>query len=133
MEVLVVGLFGNDESAEQEKDEAAPAHGIDAQLVAGQGQDDAGQEQAPGDPGKNLPVFGQLLVFRFDVQKTAHDKVGADDQEQKVQGDASGRVVLEHAEDGQGAGNAGQAEVKNIDKFALQAKVPPMKSHYSRF
>ena len=81
MKVLVVGLFGHDERAEQEEDEAAPAQAIDAQLVAGQGQDDAQEEQAPGDPGEDLPVLAQLLVFRFDVQEAADNEVGADNEE----------------------------------------------------
>ena len=54
---------------------------MDAQLVAGQGQDDAQEEQAPGDPGEDLPVLAQLLVFRFDVQEAADNEVGADNEE----------------------------------------------------
>ena len=31
-------------------------------------------------------------------------------------------MVLEHAEDGQGAGNAGQEEIENVDQFTAQRK-----------
>lgn len=81
VKVLVVGLFRHDERAEQEEDEAGPAQAVDAQLIAGQGQDDAQEEQGPGDPGEDLPVLAQLLVFRFDVQEAADNEVGADNEE----------------------------------------------------
>lgn len=87
VKILVVGLLRHDEAADQEGDEAAPAHGGAAGLVAADGHADANQQDGPSDPGQDLPVLVQLRVFALDVQEATDHEVGTDDQAQDVQDD----------------------------------------------
>lgn len=121
VKILVVGLLRHDEAADQEDDEAAPAHGGAASLVAADGHADANQQDGPSDPGQDLPVLVQLRVFALDVQEATDHEVGTDDQAQDVQDDGRSLVVGKQAHDAQGARSPGQAKVENVDKFALQA------------